>query len=89
MTPNNEKGDFSTIRIWREDKEKLDAKKVHDQQGIHEVVRALILTDQINDKVIIPVGDGDFLAVSKSNPKFKETIRAFREQARKIVEGKD
>lgn len=84
---DTDENNFTTIRIWRDDKPKIDALKVHKEQGTHEVIRALLLTNQINDKVIIPVGNGDFLAISKSNPKFKETVQAFREKARKIVEG--
>lgn len=42
MTVNNETGDFSTIRILRKDKEKLDAMKDHERQGIHEVIQRLI-----------------------------------------------
>lgn len=89
MTAETEGNSFTTIRIWREDKPKLDAMKVHDQQGTHEVIRALILTAQINDKVIIPLSEDDFLAVSKSDPDYKKTVQRYKDTARRIVEGKE
>ena len=89
MTPETSENDFTTIRIWREDKTIIEGMKQHKNQGLHEVIHALIMTAQINDKVIIPISSTDFLTVSKADPNYENIVKEFKETAQKIVEGRD
>lgn len=40
-TKEDFENEFTTIRIWREDKDWLDSMKDHERQGSHEIIRKI------------------------------------------------